>query len=114
MTCFDRALYTRGCLLQPEQGVPAVRMSLSACVFVVDLRFEFGGKTIAGMSAAWQKQRDRAPPKLYFNRTKVLTGVGTVGLLAFKSVCDRRQTEVCITGSISGQRKMCITGGIWG
>ena len=52
-------------------------------VFCADLRLEFGGKTIAGLSAAPSNQWDRRPPVCYFNRTKVVMGVGTIDFLGF-------------------------------
>ena len=49
-------------------------------VFCADLRLDFGGKTIAGLSAA---NGTRDYQNCYFNRTKVLMGIGTIGDLGF-------------------------------
>ena len=88
---FDRALLMAKawCLCGPDALV-------NTSVFCADLRLEFGGKTKVSLSSASLKQWDMRPPNLYFNRTKVLTGVGTIDLLRFQSVYDRRPTEMCI------------------
>ena len=70
-----------GLLLHPEHGTSTVRTHLS--VFCADLRLEVGGETIAGLSAAAPQQWDMRPPELYFDQTKVLMGVGTIGLWGF-------------------------------
>ena len=71
-------------------------------MFWADLRLEFGGKNNSGWACLWHhKKWDTKPPELYFNWTKVLMGIGTIGLIEFKSVYDQRPTEMCITANQS-------------
>ena len=58
---------------------------INVSVFCAERRLEVCWGIIAGLSAAlW----DTRPLELYFNRTKVLRGVGTIGVFGFQSVYD--------------------------
>ena len=89
-----------GCLLQPKRSAPVVRMHLPT-----SLSFALTW----GLNLVWNQKR--ACPRhhengawdhqnCYFNQIKVLMGVGTIGLLEFLLVYDRRLTELCITDSV--------------
>ena len=52
-------------------------------VFYTEPRLEFCWEIIAGLFAAPYKQWDTKPTELYFNWTKVLRRVETIGLLGF-------------------------------
>ena len=54
---------------------------INTSVFCADLRLEVGRKTLEGLSVASEVQWDMNHQNCYFNRTKVLMGVGTIGLL---------------------------------
>ena len=56
---------------------------VNTSVLCAELRLEFCWETVAGLSVAPLKQLDTRPPELYFNRIKVLRGVGIIGLLGF-------------------------------
>ena len=71
---FDSALYVAAYYIQ---NMVLLWMHLSApLVFCPDLRLEFSGKTIAGLSTADHHS-------CYFCQTMVLIGVGTIGLVGF-------------------------------
>ena len=78
----------------------SIQALVNTSVFCADLRLEFGGKTIAGLSTALLKQWDTRPLDCISIRPRSWWGLGdwntwSLGILSV----TRRLTEMCITGS---------------
>ena len=85
-SCCTRRHYT-WLLTSAKIWCPCGRDALvNTSVFCADLRLVLGGKTVAGLSAASQKQWDMRPPELYFYQIKVLMGVGTIRVFFIISI----------------------------